>query len=869
MTHSPRAGIRVVGDVVNLAARLQSAAVAGEVVVNEVVAHLARPHVNLSAMPPLMLKGKAEPVSAFLVAGPAVPNTTMANLRAGGDQRLVDRGEERATLRAAFDRTIHEGRSRLVTVLGPAGIGKTRLVRETAAGWGVPVVYGACPSYGANGTYVPLVAVLDELVTKIPACAELARRHGLIGAVLAGLREALRPRRETRRPGPGVEEVLWLARELFAAAATGPLVVIWDSLEWAGPSLLRLLGDVLDSLRDRPVLTVCIGRPDLDLGWLRDRPEGVAVQVGALDLADSAELATCLVGASIGEVQPHVLGLVERVTLYGAGNPLYIQLLLESVTPGGSLDEVPATITAMVGAMIDRLPAPAAQLLGVASVIGLTFSVDQLALLREAPVNVHELAALSQRELIRAMGRPGEFGFVQQPVHEVAYGRLEKEQRYRWHRRLAEHGVSPAFHFESAVRLLGDLWPEDPDLAELSGAAAQGLLTEGTTALRQRDMPAAIGLLQRAFSIIHSGHQPWRAVAAIRLSDALMLTGDTHRAVEVMSEVMRTSDDRTLLRACLVQQQLLAVRLGRSEQLAVDRLVTEVTGEPFDRLAWCRFEQLRMLIHLGAGRFGAAESSAMVALVHARAIDDAYEEDRLLAALCEVRQWSPTPMAEKLSGCEELERRFAADRFLLVPVLAAKARCLALLGENDTARMTLDEAGAVVEQLRLTMGRVLIDQAAGLVCSLADDHGAAEHHFTAAADALEETGYAPVALPLRVQAAREHARGSAGVDEARTRIADLLARRGEMDVGGRLLCMSTAVRLEAGAGQDHPIRTDVLSLLDRTDDPCLQGEIYFDLAQAHRLLGRPAESSAMTAAAVECLSAVGATKPLRMVQAWM
>ncbi|MFE5586585.1 AAA family ATPase [Kitasatospora sp. NPDC056531] len=885
VTRSARAGLRIVGDVVNLAARLQSSAVAGEIIVNETVAQLAGPRYAMDPVPPLTLKGKAEPVAALCVTGEAAVDGI------GDEPRMVDRRTERRRLRRIYHRVAGDRRPAVVSVLGPAGIGKTRLVRETveglvAAGAGPVAVFGNCPSYGAKSTYSALVDVLDGLERQVPACAELLRTDRRIAGVLAGLREASPARPATAGPGPGVEEVSWAARELLAAAAaTRPLVVVWDDLEWAGPSFLQLIAELTGALRDVPLLTLCVARPEFG-GPDGPRLDGdEVIDLGALDPVDSARLAASLAsGRGPGEVQPHALGLADRVALYSAGNPRFIRLMVEWLGTGRTVDEVPPTITAMVGAMIDRLPPPARRLLGAAAVIGPTFTLEQLALLDEAVLGETALDetvlpetapaatadALARQQLFRATADEGGYRFIQQPVHEVAYGRLEKQQRIAWHRRLAERGFSPGFHFEAAAHLLGGLRPDDSELPQLARRAAEALLTEGTAALRQRDLPSAIELLERALVLAGRGPGRWRQVAAIRLSDALMLAGDTGRAVEVVADGLRHGPDDPGRRLYLVQRSLLAARLGTVTEAGVEGLRAELDGEPGtpeDRFAWCRFEQLRMLLHLARGRFGAAEEAACAALEHARAAGDAYEEDRLLVALCEVRQWSPTPVPSKLAGCAELVERFAADRFLLLPALAARARCLALTGDDAGARAALAEAGSVVEQLRLTMGGVLVDQVAGLACSLRGDHARAERHFRHAAEALEAAGYVSVPLGMRVQAARECARRGR-LDEAAARIAELLDRREEMDVRGRILCLSAAVLIAAGRGRADPLLAEVPALLDGVDDPCLRGEVCFDLARAARLLGDEAGARAMALAAVDSYTAVGATQPLETVCEW-
>lgn len=899
MTRSARAGIRVVGDVVNLAARLQSLAVAGEIIVNETVAHLARPHYTMVPVPPVALKGKAEPVPVLVVTGEAA--TDGADTDEGS--LMVDRGAERHRLRRIYHRVARERRAELVTVIGPPGIGKTRMVREAvddlvAAGARPVAVFGTCQSYGTDGNYGALVEMLDALTRRAPSCAELVRTDERIAGVLAALRDASLPRRAGTVPGPGVEEVSWATRELLGAAAGGPLVVVWDNLAWAGQSLLRLIGELMDGLRDLPLLMVCVSRPELtgrEGPWSREgsgaretsgarEPSGSqspgaqespgprepdVIEVGALVPADSARLAFSLAGRGSGdEVELHGLDLaeqVDRVALYSAGNPLYIRLLMDWLRNGRTVDEVPPSITAMVGAMIDRLPAPGRRLLGAASVIGPSFTLEQLALLGE-PAPAAALAELAGQRLFHATAEEGGYRFVQQPVHEVAYGRLEKEQRVSWHRRLAEHGFSPGFHLEAATRLLGGLRPDDAELPELARQAAGALLGEGTVALRQRDVPTAIGLLGRALVLARGGPDRCRSVAAVRLSDALMLSGDTRGALEVVEEgAWRDPSGPALVR---VQRQLLAARLGKVTAADVAGLRTALDGEEPDLSARCRFEQLRMLVHLDHGRFGAAEEAACAALDHAREAGDAYEEDRLLVALCEIRQWSPSPMEQKLAGCAELLERFAADRFLALPALAARARCLALTGDRSGARSALTEAESVVVQLRLTMGRVLVDQVAALAASLDGEHAEAERRFGRAADALELAGYVPVALTMRVQAARECARRDR-TDEAARRIAELLARRAEMDVRGRILCLSAAVLGAAAQGRAEPVRAEVLRLLRDIDDPCLRGEVCFDLARAHRCLGEGAEARAMAGLAVDSYAAVGAVKPLEAVRAWI
>ena len=859
VTRSPRAGMRVVGDVVNLAARLQSAAGAGEIVVNETMSRLVRGYVQLNPVAPLSLKGKAAPVPAYLVSGP-VPDTTPA----AQDGPMVDRDDERGRIQEAYRQVVRDGRARSLVVLGPPGIGKSRLVREALAGLGaVTVVAGVCPPRGPDGDHTALADVLEAVARASGAARALLEADRRMTAVLDGLRGG----RDTAGPGAAVEEVARLARELLGAATDRPLVVVWDNLEWAGPSLLGLLGETVAALVDRPLLTICAGRPELlaisgnrpgnnrpggpavdsSTAWLR---AGETLDVGALTPDDCLRLAGMLTGISV-EVQAHDLADLDRAIVQSAGNPLLLRLLVESA---GDLaaGTVPPTVTAVVGALLDRLPGPARDLLGPASVIGSVFDETGLGLLG-VPAPAAVLDDLVTRQVIRPDGA-GRYVFVQQPMHEVAYGRLEKSQRLAWHRELAERGVSPAFHLEAALRLLAAIRPDDPGMGELAAAAAGSLLREGTAVLRQRDLPTATGLLDRA--VRHAADGPDRAVAAIRLSDTLLLMGDTRRAMDVVATVARDTADPGVRDACTAQLRLLDVRLGSRPDSLGQTHPESRPDETQGPLARTRLAQVRMLVHLEQGRFGAAERACLSGLAEARAMDDSYEQDRLLVALCEIRQWAPTRLADQLVSCAELAARFAGDRVLLVPVLAARARCLALLGDGPGARAALAEAEVAVAELRLHMGRVLIDQVAGLAAALDGTHVRAARLYRRAADALDQAGHTPVALTLRVQAVREHP-----VRDGE--LAALLGRMSEMDFRGRLLSLSTAARMNVAPAEG------VEQLLAATDDPGLRGDVLFDLARAYRKRGDATQAGRLAEAAVDSYAVIGATRPMEAVRAWI
>jgi class 3 adenylate cyclase len=866
VTHSAHAGVRIVGDVVNLAARLQSAARPGEILVNEVMARLVRSHAGMTAMPAMELKGKGHPVPVWRAAELIDPSLA-DRVRAP----MFDREDERARLAASYREVVRTGRALTMMVVGPAGIGKTRLVRDALdrfhrADPQPLTATGTCPSLAATGMYVPLGEVLDTLL----ADDDLLRRASTVrrGRLLEVLSHIRAPGRAAGDDaGPGTEEVSWAMREVLTRVAPRPATLVWDDLQWADPVMLDVLVDLTVSLRDHPVLMICVTRQELPGLPVPDEPFRGLLEVGPLRPLEIAGLVTHLMtSADTAEVMAHGMDVLDRVVAECDGNPLYAELMVETLALGHPLGDVPPSITALIGAMVDRLPHDCGRLLEVASVIGMEFTLDQLAMLDTEPT-VGAMDHLRRRQLVVAGPRAGAYRFAQQLVHPVVYGRLDKRQRLSWHRRLAERGVDPPLHLDAAVRLLRDLRPADPELPDLAARTASALLAEGTLALRQRNLPAAVDLLRRAQELPLTDGDVQRAVAVTRLSDALFLAGDLVGARAVVEQAMAETPGSRIGRVCQILRSVLAIRAGEPVEVSLTELVAAVEQDENDHLSQSRLHQLHMLRHISDGRFRAAERSALSALLHAEAMSDRYECDRLRAAVCEVGQWSPTPIQAKLTFCAETAARFAGDRCLLVPVLVAQARLLALVGELAEATAALDEARQVVVDLRLTMAAALVDQGTGTVASLTGEHSKAEQHFRSAARALEAAGHRPAALTVWVLAVRERLRWCVDA-QAMNEIRALSRQLDHMDLRGRVIGAATVAR--AASGPQAPVAAgEVLTLLERTDDACLRGDVLADLAVAHRRSGDDAVARTLAQAAADSYAAVGAVLPLRRVREWM
>ncbi|WP_167530421.1 AAA family ATPase [Microbispora hainanensis] len=923
---TPGADLRVIGDTVNTAARLQSAAGVGEILVGDEVARMVRAQARLEPVPPLTLKGKSNPVRAWRV-------TSLEPDTGHDDDRipLVGRADEIGRLRAAYREAVRDRRCRLVTVLGVPGIGKSRLVRDFVHELpaGATVITGRCRSYGVGITFRPIVEMIESLGDdwrEIQPSLETSS-----SATLRGLATADASRAPRTGEDAGVEEISRAVRALFEALARrGPLVAVWEDLHWSEPTLLDLIDDLAAWLADVPVLVVRVARPELleaRPAWGDDTDRAAAFELAALDAAQMERLVAELAAHRLpdAEVVAHDLAagpaLCRRVARSSDGNPLFAELLLETLAEEGEDAPLPPTIQALLGARLDLLDEGERDVLERAATIGQVFTRDQLGVLcasePQARLDVDELLGrLIRTRMIRRGETPGSFRFTQTLTRDTVYAMTRKDLRATWHLALADRisdriseridertavtGASPAdsrhavsshavpsrvvsslageesshgdlaHHLETACLLKREVRPDDPLLPALTERAARALVHEGTQALHRKDLPAAIGLLERGRDLLPAGHADHR-VLAVRICDAGLARGEADRPYAALDVAERKlPDDRRNRLVCAVQREILAVRFG-VRPASAEPFRGLLAADPGDDLGWCRFHHLEALVRIGEGRFGAAEAALRDALARARSLGDRYEENRLLSGLCELAQWSPTPLAEGLSLCVGVSARFRADRAMLLPVLVTEARLLALAGYVTAARAVLDKADGHARDLHLDLAATAVLQVRGLVESLVDRHAEAEALFRRAAADLHRAGQSEPARTLELYAVREllrqgrHPEGARELDRVR-------AAGGQPQARGELTLLALSARVAALHG-DHgasgALAARAEELLVRTDDPCLRGDVLADLAVAHHAAGRTEAADLAAARALGDYAAKGAELPARRVRHWI
>ena len=450
----------VSGDVVNTAARLQSAAPVNGILVGEETYLATRSAIEYEQAEPVIAKGKQEPVRVWrALAARGAPGE-----RAAGRVPMLGRESELEALRGIWSRVTTERRPQLVTLFGPAGIGKSRLTAEfsaLASGDGARVIrgrslpYGGVTPYGSFAAQVKQVAGMFDTDPADEATAKLDRatRQLLDGdaaevashmAMLIGL---------GHEGAVGDRQTLFFSARRFveAMASEQPTVLVFEDIHVASASLLDLLETLASRVRDVPLLLLTQARPEL-LGerptWGGGLPTYSALQLEPLSGDHANELARALLEAA-GSTVASTAELAETAE----GNPLFLEELAASVAEGRSEpDELPTSIRGIVAARIDALPADEREALLDAAVVGKVFWPGALGAGTSETLDALEGRDLIRRDPVSRLGEHPQFAFKHQLIREVAYGTLPRA------RRRERHGAIALF-LEEAVGDVGDVAP--------------------------------------------------------------------------------------------------------------------------------------------------------------------------------------------------------------------------------------------------------------------------------------------------------------------------------------------------------------------------------------------------------------------------
>jgi class 3 adenylate cyclase len=470
----------IAGDVVNTAARLQSAAPIGAVLVGEETYQGTRGSIEFRPAQPVVAKGKEAPVQAWL----AVRATAAIGERPATAAPMIGRDHELGVLTGAWERVVEEGRGHFVTVFGPSGIGKSRIALELAqlvATQGARVIrgrstpYGASSPYSAFGQQVKQIAgifdsdddsdargKLREAMASLAGSAA-AEEHAPQLAVLLGL--------DSTSEIADREQLFFSARVLVESLALrGPTMLLFEDIHWADASLLDLLETFALRVRDVPVLFLALARPELlgeRPGWGGGLPAYTALPLEPLSEEASRELATALMGRLESTTG------ATKVAATAEGNPLFIEELAACIGEREvhGLDELPTSIRAIIAARLDALPAAERAVLVDASVVGRVFwrgALDEIGERDDLSALLGSLEArdLIHREAVSRIKGDQQFAFKHGLIHDVAYQTLPRAGRR------SRHGAAARFLEASTEQsqsheALGHHWREagEPDRA--------------------------------------------------------------------------------------------------------------------------------------------------------------------------------------------------------------------------------------------------------------------------------------------------------------------------------------------------------------------------------------------------------------------
>ncbi|MGP3636567.1 adenylate/guanylate cyclase domain-containing protein, partial [Streptomyces sp. 24-1644] len=528
----------VSGEVVNVAARLEQNAAAGDIFIGPDTLAAAGPGVRTVETGPLLLKGKKDRVAAHRLLGLDEEDGPEALRRF--DLGFVGRTRELMLIDRALGRVARTRRTERLVVGGEAGQGKTRLVREwlhraTATADGPRHGVGRCRARGEQPSLGPLADAVAHLLktggTPVPS-PELDLLHR--GLLLDG----------TPNPSPA-DTCAALAKVLAELSGTQPVVLVIDDCHWAAQPLFDALDRLLRALTDAAVLIVLLTRPQL----FDARPE---LALDAVPLDGLSDTEAQLLAAELTGGTAHGEPLGPRVLARVGGNPLHLEQLLVAGAPVDA-DSVPLPLQALIGARIDALEPPEHRALGLASILGSDFTADELTALAEPPGEAwagSELRSTLHRLIRHRLIRPdgGAFRFAGGLIQEVVYACQSKQDRADRHERatrlesVRERGsAAVGAHLEQAYRYRVELGAQDAHTDGLRRRAADALSEAGRLALAHADPVWASDLLSRATARYAAG-EPGSRVTRRRLGQTLLDLGRGAEGRALLEEVLAEAE---------------------------------------------------------------------------------------------------------------------------------------------------------------------------------------------------------------------------------------------------------------------------------------------------------------------------------------
>ena len=776
----------VTGDAVNTAKRLEEAAAPAEILIGAATRRLVAHATELEPLGSVAAKGKRDPVEAWRVLATIAGATAFPRRL---DVPLVGRARDLALLEAELQAATRDRACRLVTVCGPAGVGKSRLAQELRARADAEVLTARCVPYGDGITFLPLRDLLGET------------------------------------PAGSNDEIFWeVRRQLQERAQAHPLLLCIEDVHWAQPAFLDLVEYLHGWSRDAPILVVCLTRPDLY--DIRPRWPGTTLTLEPLTRDESAAL--------LDELDVPVDARA-RIVDAAEGNPLFLEQMVAMLADVATA-EMPPTIHALLTSRLDRLEPFEQAVLQRAAVVGKDFSRNAVVALSPEEERADVAAALlslTRKELVR----PDHSGFADEDgfrfrhalIRDAAYAGVPKRVRAELHERFADW-LAPrteveelvGYHLEQAYRCRVELGAPDDALASRAFAL---LATAGKQAYARDDVKAAVNLLERAVDLV-----PADADVLITLGRASMSAGDftRGRAALEAARVAAAGDKRLETRA--------AIEIGFNDALrgSATAAIVELAERSIptllelgDDAGLSRAWQLVTDANVG-GRWAERTEALERALHYAERAGDRRQQSSVVALLAQALHYGPTPVGAAVERCEELLADGEDDRALAAALMSTLGGLTAMRGDFDRARSLWAHARGLYEELGLQHRRAARSLIPATIELLAGDAVAAERELRYGYETLAAMGETWVRATVAAYLAAVLAELGRN-DEAIALTRESEANSSDDDVVTQVVWRGARARAlgDAGLARDAVERALATDFLD------LRAGAYLDLAAVH------------------------------------
>jgi class 3 adenylate cyclase/tetratricopeptide (TPR) repeat protein len=793
----------VMGDTVNVASRLQAAARPGSVTVGERTMRATGDAIAYRELEPLLLKGKSEPVPAWeatgLIAAQAVVRPSPAR-----ETELIGRDDELRTLDALYERVMREGTPHLVTLVGEAGVGKTRLLRELerrlAEHDPAPIVRtGRCLPYGTGIVFWALAEVLraeSGIVDTDSADAAWAKLCAFVDDLTPSKEAGMQERGERQAAligrmlgvdvppelAPTEDDPQRLRETFFSALRAGvealahrrPTVLAFEDIHWADDAMLDAIEHLARWVR-APLLIVCLARDELldrRPSWGGGRRSTTQLLLEPLGDAETRELVSALLPTceAVDRVLPAV---VER----SGGNPLFAEEMARRIAERGQLDEIdlPDTVQAVLAARLDGLDPLERSVVQQAAVVGRTFWEGALAPVASSGGELERALESLQDKDILAPGHEGrlagerELAFKHVLIRDVAYGMLPKAVRSRKHYEVGafiearagdrrdEVAALLAEHYGRAAALGRESGLPPAELATMRERAVRFLEEAGDAAALLYANREAAAHYRHARKVADDDDQKARLSIGEKLGEVSLRLGRVDEAIDAWEECLdwhRGQED--LPRVADLHRKIGAALSHKGERkAAIEHYQKGINllkdGEP--RLELVRLYEEAAWLYLQTGDNMLAIYASEKALRLAERLGEARAASRAHGIFGRVfgRIGDTAKARENLQRAVELAR--GEDHGETILALSALGRHLEI-AEADVggARAAYEEALGIAERVGLLPAQVELHASLAQLAAYGADWPAVESSTEASAGLAEREGLeAKLSLPYALR----------------------------------------------------------------------------------------------------------------------